>query len=814
MTLDRIGLYDPARESSACGVGFITRKDGTPSHDVIVRGDAALCAIPHRGGMSAEGVGDGAGVNVDLSAEFFGALVGEPLEPGRFGVGNFFLPDDVAQEDEARRVVTEAVEATGLEVLVVRPVPVDHGAAVPAAERLQLPILQWVFRAPEGWDRTRTDEAANQALLAIESEAYGRPELAGLYPLSLSTRTQTLKGRLNSNEVIPYFVDLLDERHSVRTLYFHTRFSTNTEPHPTMAQPFRLMAHNGELNTDRKNRLSDEALARAKDRTIVRPHGQSDSSRLDQTLQSRVFDDGLDLVEAIVALMPPAWENDATLPQHVRDMLEYFSLYEEKNDGPAAVIFSDGDVVGARLDRLGLRPLRTVETAEYLMVSSEAGQLHADPDEVLHRGRIEAGGMLTFDHRTGRQLRSREALELLAARRDYGALLAEARTPLDAIALDGLERGDDTLGYEGDLSRSGRYVSYSLNQESFRFLMDPMLATGGERISAMGYGNAIHALADQEGGMAKYFSQRFAQVTNPPLDSIREADGMTFRVALGAKPDGGASATHQLVVESPILSQLDMLRLREQTLTPSSASTSSTRRSWATPTPTRPRWSRRWMRWRMRWSPSRARPAASPWSPTAASTPSTRPCRCCSPSRRSTSASSRPACDCASRSWRRAVSCRARTTSRAPSASARAPCTASAPVCAPRSSSPRPPAPPASRPTPTGPSTGSARRRSSSWARRWAVWASAPSRATSAASSSSRTTSTPATPCSRAPSRTSTLPSAAWASPASPRRRPTGTPARARCRPTGRCRCWGSSRSAPRAPATASARPRCAASPS
>ena len=568
MTLDRIGLYDPARESSACGVGFITRKDGVPSHDVIVRGDAALCAIPHRGGMSAEGVGDGAGVNIDLSAEFFGAIAGKAIEPGRFGVGNFFLPDDVAAEGEARRVVTEAIEATGLEVLVVRLVPVDHGAAMPAAEKLQLPILQWVFCAPEGWDRARTDEAANAALLAIEGEAYGRPELAGLYPLSLSTRTQTLKGRLNSNEVIPYFVDLLDERHSVRTLYFHTRFSTNTEPHPTMAQPFRLMAHNGELNTDRKNRLSDEALARSKDRTIVRPHGQSDSSRLDQTLQSRVFDDGLDLVEAIVALMPPAWENDATLPQHVRDMLEYFSLYEEKNDGPAAVIFSDGDVVGARLDRLGLRPLRTVETEDYLMVSSEAGQLHADPDEVIHRGRIEAGGMLTFDHRTGTMLRSRDALEVLAARRDYGALLAEARTPLDAIELGGLERGDDTLGYAGDLSRSGRYVSYSLNQESFRFMMDPMLATGGERISAMGYGNAIHALADQEGGMAKYFSQRFAQVTNPPLDSIREADGMTFRVALGAKPDGGANASRQLVVQSPILSQLDMLRLREQTLTP------------------------------------------------------------------------------------------------------------------------------------------------------------------------------------------------------------------------------------------------------
>ena len=560
------GLYDPAAEHSACGVGFITRKDSVATHDVIRRGHLALCAIPHRGGMSSEGVGDGAGVSIDLSVEFFSALTGLPLEARRFGVGNFFLPDARDQHESARGIVDEAFAAQGLVVALVRDVPVDHGAARPASAQYQLPIVQWVFTVG---DKTpaEADHAANRALLAIEREAYSSPELRGLYPLSVSTRTQVLKGRLNANEVIPYFTDLLDERHSVRTLYFHTRFSTNTEPHPSMAQPFRLMAHNGELNTDRKNRLSDDALAQASNRSIVRPPGQSDSSRLDQTLQSRVFDNDLDIVEAVVSLMPPAWENDRTLSQPVRDMLEYFSLYEEKNDGPAALIFHDGDVVGARLDRLGLRPLRTVETAEYLMVSSEAGQLRVDDGEVTHRGRIEAGGMLSLDHRTGIIRRTRETLEDLSSQRDYGALLAEARVHIDQLAVDGF-RGTTTFGYRGDLSLAGRYVSYSLNQESFRFMMDPMLASGGERISAMGYGNAINALSDQEGGLAKYFSQRFAQVTNPPLDSIREADSMTFRVALGAKPDGTGRPTKQIVVDSPILGQLDMLRLREQKVTP------------------------------------------------------------------------------------------------------------------------------------------------------------------------------------------------------------------------------------------------------
>ncbi|NEB00540.1 glutamate synthase-related protein [Streptomyces sp. SID13726] len=576
------GLHDPSRDHSDCGVGFITRLDGTPSHDVIRKGDEALCAIPHRGGKSAEGVGDGAGVSVDLSVEFFGAITGERLRAGFFGVANCFVPSGAAQRERAVELVGRCVREQGFELLLVRDVPVDHSVARAAAERYQLPIVQWVFRAPEGWARADVDAAANRALLAVEAVAYGGSSddssdgsdgdstaYSGLYPLSLSARTQVLKGRLNSAEVIPYFRDLRDPRHSVRSLYFHTRFSTNTEPHPTMAQPFRLMAHNGELNTDRKNRLSDEALARARTRSIVRPPGQSDSSRLDQTLQSRVFDDGLDLVEAVVSLMPPAWENDRTLPVDVRDMLEYFSLYEEKNDGPAAVIFSDGDVVGARLDRLGLRPLRTVETAEYLVVASEAGQIAFPDDEVVRRGRIEAGGMLVVDHRTGRTMRTREVLKELASRRPYSRLLAAARVNLDDLPAPDYYRGTTTLGYDGDLTLAGRYVAYSLNQESFRFMLDPMLADGSERISAMGYGNAINALSDTEGGMAKYFSQRFAQVTNPPLDSIREADGMSMRVALGPKPDGTHDTNgRQLIVSSPVLGHLDMVRLRDQEIVP------------------------------------------------------------------------------------------------------------------------------------------------------------------------------------------------------------------------------------------------------
>jgi glutamate synthase (NADPH/NADH) large chain len=564
------GLYDPAEEKSSCGVGFITRKSGVQTHDVLLKGHEALCAVPHRGGMSAEGVGDGAGISVDLSLGFFRKLTGRPdLQRRRFGVGNFFLPANPAFYEEAERLVEAALAEQGFGILLKRDVPVDNDAIRPAAIRYQLTIRQWVFGChSEAASQAEFDFRIHKALLAIEAEAYTRAELGGLYPISLSARTQVLKGRLNSDEVIPYFRDLVDPDHMIHTMYFHTRFSTNTDPHPSMAQPFRQMAHNGELNTDRKNRLSEAAIAAAKNAAIIRPKGQSDSCRLDQTLQSRVLEDGLDLVTAVVSMMPPAWENDKTLSAEVVAMLEYFSLYEEKNDGPAALIFGNGDVIGARLDRLGLRPLRTVETEDYLCVMSEAGQIAFPPETVLNRGRIEAGGMLIYDHVEKRSYGTVEALEMLAASRPYRDLLVEARVRLSDLPEIPAEAQGSPLRYNGDLDRHQRYVAYSHNQESFKFLMDPMLQTGAEKISAMGYGNAINALSDQEGGVAKYFSQRFAQVTNPPLDSIREADGMTLRIALGAKPNIGAKAARQIVIPSPILTHLDMLKLREQTETP------------------------------------------------------------------------------------------------------------------------------------------------------------------------------------------------------------------------------------------------------
>ncbi|MEM1342787.1 MAG: glutamate synthase central domain-containing protein, partial [Pseudomonadota bacterium] len=228
----------------------------------------------------------------------------------------------------------------------------------------------------------------------------------------------------------------------------------------------------------------------------------------------------------------------------------------------------DGNIIGARLDRLGLRPLRSVETDEFLAVMSEAGQINFPPESVIRRGRVEAGGMIYYDHANQRIVETSEALSELAAKEDYPALLKAAQVNIDDLPSADQDPKLAAARYFGDLPRAARYVGYTHNQESFKFLMDPMLQNGVEKVSAMGYGNAINALSDQEGGVAKYFSQRFAQVTNPPLDSIREADGMTLRVALGEKPHLGQSRSRQIVVNSPVLRMADMLKIKAQTETP------------------------------------------------------------------------------------------------------------------------------------------------------------------------------------------------------------------------------------------------------
>jgi len=554
-------LYDKTKEHSSCGVGFITRKSGEQSHETLLLSHRALCEIPHRGGMSAEGIGDGAGVNFDLSVNFYRYLTGiDSLKAGEFGVANFFFPTFEGADSLCQGMVNKYLEERGITVERWRYLPVNKAALNDASNKVQPKIEQVIFLRPENIDCWGDfEKLVNEALIEIEYHAFNEDQYTGLYPLSMSTRTQVYKSRLNSWEVIPYFKDLSHPEHHISSLFFHTRFSTNTAPNPMFAQPFRRMAHNGELNTDRKNRLSEDAVARQGGKTVTFPPGQSDSARLDQTLDRRIREDNLEIDTAILAMMPPAWENDPHYSQEVRDMLEFFSLYEEKNDGPAAIIFYDGNKIGARLDRLGLRPLRLEETADYLTVASESGQFNFAPDAVIRRSRIEAGGMVMFNHKTQELLETDEILERMAAEKDYSKLVNDARITLDDLPLEPLENFEN----ESEFKVSARHVGYSLNQESFKFMLDPMLQTGAEKIFAMGYGLAPNVLTKDEGGMSRYFSQRFAQVTNPPLDSIREGDGMTLRVSLGGKPYFSNSPKPQVALQSPVLQPQQLMQIEK-----------------------------------------------------------------------------------------------------------------------------------------------------------------------------------------------------------------------------------------------------------
>ena len=510
--------------------------------------------------MNSQGVGDGAGINIDLSVKFFSSLINKDLEKDQFAVGNFFIPHNPKSIDKCKDLISSNLNDNGLDIELWRKVPTNDNVVNKHSQKEQQQIFQFIILKPQEIQCDTFEEKLNLALINIKKIIYYEETYAGLFPLSLSTKVQVLKGRLNSGEVIKYFKDLSNTKMEVSMLFFHTRFSTNTAPATSMAQPFQFIAHNGELNTDKKNRLSEDAIAKYNNKTFLMPEGQSDSSRLDQTVFRRIHEDKLDIVKAIVAMMPPAWEKNQPYSDNVKAMLEYFSLYEEKNDGPAALIFSDGNKIGARLDRLGLRPLRSIETDEYIAVMSEAGQIKFPNNKVVSRGRIEAGGMIYYDHNEKKLFKSNEILENLARELNYKEILEKAIIRIDSL---GKAKPSSFIHQKQD-NIIQKNIAYYINQESFKFLLDPMIQNGIEKISAMGYGVATNALYGSEGGVSKYFSQRFAQVTNPPLDSLRETDGMTLRVSLGAKPNFTNNKYKQIVINSPILDRFQLETIKQQ----------------------------------------------------------------------------------------------------------------------------------------------------------------------------------------------------------------------------------------------------------
>ena len=540
---------------AACGMGFVATPD--LGHDAVALGVQALARLAHRGGLDADGKsGDGAGILIQVPERMLGH---------RIAVASLFDWDA-----RARGLVERALDDQGLRLLEWRPVPVDVTSLGDRA-RETMPAISHGLIADPGLD---PDEWEHRLYLA-RRDAERRAVAGGvrLYMPSCSSRTLVYKGLMAGTRLIDFYPDLRDERCESRLAVFHQRYSTNTMPDWRLAQPFRLLAHNGEINTITGNRAwmrAREPELEPQMRGAIWPEG-SDSASLDNALELLVRR-GWEVSEALMSLVPDAWEGRGDLAGPVRDFYRYQSIRFEPWDGPAALAFSDGVVVGAALDRNGLRPLRWQRTRDGLVVAaSEAGVVPLEPDQVVERGRLGPGQMLLVDTRDGSLLRDTDAKERAAARHDYGLLADRVLVPVERHHMPA-EPVEDVAAQQ---------AVHGWGSEDVKFVVGAMAETAAEPVYSMGDDIPIAPLGRTPRRVYGYLRQRFAQVTNPAIDPLREKAVMSLRVLLGARhgtlePEGGEDrelrrAHHPAVpsratlleLESPVLGAAELARVLE-----------------------------------------------------------------------------------------------------------------------------------------------------------------------------------------------------------------------------------------------------------
>jgi glutamate synthase (NADPH/NADH) large chain len=531
----RAGLYDPAFEHDACGVAFVATLRGTPGRDIVDAGLTALLNLDHRGAVGAEpDSGDGAGILTQIPDAFVRDVVAAELPAaGHYAIGMAFLPVDAAERAAAVRVIESIAAEEKLDVLAWRDVPVTADLVGPTA-RASMPFFSHLVVA---------DPSGELAGLELDRRAFRlrrRAERAtDVYFASLSARTLTYKGMLTTAQLEPFFPDLSDPRYASEIALVHSRFSTNTFPSWPLAQPFRLIAHNGEINTVRGNRnwMSARESTLASDRlgdlTPLLPvcsPGSSDSASFDEVLELLHLA-GRSLPHAVLMMIPEAWENHAEMAPARRAFYEYHASLMEPWDGPACLTFTDGTLVGAVLDRNGLRPGRYWVTEDGLVVlASEAGVLDLDPATVVRKGRLEPGRMFLVDTGAGRIIEDEEVKAQLAAQRPYAQWVAE-----NAIALPDLPEREHVAHSRASVHRRQRAFGYT--EEELKIILGPIASTGGEPLGAMGSDTPLAVLSTRPRLLFDYFSQMFAQVTNPPLDAIREELVTSIGGAIGSEPN-------------------------------------------------------------------------------------------------------------------------------------------------------------------------------------------------------------------------------------------------------------------------------------
>ena len=525
------GLYRPEHEHDACGVGMIVNIHGNKSHELV---DAALKVLEnmkHRGAEGADNkTGDGAGILLQIPHEFI-LLQGIPVpEKGKYGTGLVFLPKDKGAQAEILRIMIEEIEREGLSLMHLRQVPVRPeilGASAAATE----PDIKQVFITgttdPENLERT---------LYIIRKKIERRVTDKEFYIVSLSSKTIIYKGMLSSVQVREYFCDLTQPYFTSGLAIVHSRFSTNTFPTWSLAQPFRLLAHNGEINTIRGNRgwmearesvLSTPLLGDVKEIRPILQSNMSDSASLDNVLEFFVMS-GLSLPHAMAMLVPESFNDRNPISEDLKAFYEYHSILMEPWDGPAALLFSDGRYAGGMLDRNGLRPARYLITRNDMMVvASEAGVIGFEPENIKEKGRLQPGKLLMVDTQEGVIFRDEELKAQLASARPYRQWLAANR-----IELDTLRSGRKPDNAVPDYNR--RLRAFGFTREDIERILIPMAVNGTEPTASMGNDTPLAVLSDKPQLLFNYFRQQFAQVTNPPIDPIREELVMSLTEYIGA----------------------------------------------------------------------------------------------------------------------------------------------------------------------------------------------------------------------------------------------------------------------------------------
>ncbi|NLE97782.1 MAG: glutamate synthase large subunit [Propionibacterium sp.] len=549
-----IGLYDPLNEHDACGVAFVAMLDGVPRHSVVTQGLEALRNLDHRGATGADGsTGDGAGILVQIPDEFLRHTVEFPLpEPGAYAVGTAYLPEPEGQ----RRAVLEAVEALAdeleLDVLGVRDLPTERHPLSELAAATMPHMAQVFVGARDGRCGIALDRATFVLRRRIQHEA-------GTYVASLSARTLVYKGMLTPHQLGEVFPDLTNERFRSALAVVHSRFSTNTFPSWELAQPFRTIAHNGEINTVRGNRnwmRAREALLGSDlfpgDLGRLSPicgETSSDSGSFDEVLELLHLG-GRSLPHALMMMVPEAWEHDHLMDAERRAFFEYHSLVMEPWDGPASIVFTDGTTIGATLDRNGLRPGRYAITSDGLVVfGSEAGVLPLDESRIRVKGRLQPGRMFLADLQRHELVPDDEIKAELARAAPYGEWLEANR-----LDLDELPARAHVVHSHSSVQR--RQQSFGYTDEEVRLIIAPMADDGAEAIGAMGTDTPVAAISGARRSLFDHFQQLFAQVTNPPLDSIREELVTSLTSRLGAEGnllDPTPASARQIMLPRPIL---------------------------------------------------------------------------------------------------------------------------------------------------------------------------------------------------------------------------------------------------------------------